>query len=475
MFRAARLCFSVALLLVAGFVVLNCGGGMYSTTNTTTGPSAYSSASISLSDPATCAGASSTFAHVYVTITDVQVHTSPTAAATDTGWQDITPGLSSAPKQIDLLGQANNQCFLATLGATTQLQPGTYQQIRVILADNSTAITNNACGNTGANCVVPNSDNRPHTLLLSSEAKTGIKIPSGQIASGGFKIAAGETRDLNIDFDTCASIVQQGNGQYRLKPVLHAGEVSTTATSINGKVVSSATNAAVAGSVLVALEQKDAAGNDRIVMTTLANADGTFVFCPIPAGTYDVVVVGISSGGMAFAPSILTGITNGQTTGTITLYTPPSGALSATTLNGSVTTQSSSTTGTVADIQLSALASVSSGVYTIPLLPNGQQTSATLALATAAASTCPTNTDCAPYSIVLPTRGAYIGAYSTSTPVLTEPAPLATYTLDGIATVPSSGGTLDCTNSEVKTQPIALTASSITVSTGTTLSFSGCQ
>ena len=38
--------------------------------------------------------------------------------------------------------------------------------------------------------------------------------------------AAGQTKDLNIDFNACASIVQQGNGQFRLKPVLHAGEVS---------------------------------------------------------------------------------------------------------------------------------------------------------------------------------------------------------------------------------------------------------
>ena len=71
----------------------------------------------------------------------------------------------------------------------------------------------------------------PYPLLLSSEAQTGIKIPSGQIAVGAFTIAAGQTKDLDIDFLTCVSIVQEGNGQYRLKPVLHAGEVSTTSVS----------------------------------------------------------------------------------------------------------------------------------------------------------------------------------------------------------------------------------------------------
>jgi hypothetical protein len=81
-------------------------------------------------------------------------------------------------------------------------------------------------------------------------------------------------------------------GQYRLKPVLHAGEVSTTSTSINGKILDSATGNPVTGQVVVALEQKDATGVDRVMMATLAGSDGSFVFCPIPTGTYDIVVAG---------------------------------------------------------------------------------------------------------------------------------------------------------------------------------------
>ncbi len=66
------------------------------------------------------------------------------------------------------------------------------------------------------------SSNTPRPLLLSSQSKTGLKIPSGQIAATArFVIAAGETKDLDIDFDACASIVTEGNGQFRLKPVLH--------------------------------------------------------------------------------------------------------------------------------------------------------------------------------------------------------------------------------------------------------------
>ncbi|HWT65839.1 MAG TPA: DUF4382 domain-containing protein, partial [Terracidiphilus sp.] len=275
-------------LLAITAIIVACTASSSSTT------SGAAMVKVMISDPATCAGPDGPFSHVYVTITDVQANVSSSAGANDSGWVDLTPSLSSAPKQIDLLGQANNQCFLATLGDAQQLQAGTYQQIRLILADNSASVANNACSSS-ANCVVLSSDSSVHTLQLSSEAKTGIKIPSGQIASGGFTISAGQTKDLDIDFNTCSSIVQEGNGTYRLKPVLHAGEVSTTSTSINGKILDQSTGNAVNGSVLVALEQKDTAGVDRIVMSTLANADGTFVFCPLPTGTYDVVIVGTRS------------------------------------------------------------------------------------------------------------------------------------------------------------------------------------
>lgn len=432
-------------------------------------------ATVSISDPATCAGPDGPFAHVYITITDVKAHVSATAGDNDPGWIDLTPSLSSQPKQIDLLGQANNQCFLATLGDAQQLQAGKYQQIRLILADNSATVANNLCSGS-ANCVVLSSDNSVHTLLLSSESKTGLKIPSGQIASGGFSIAAGQTKDLDIDFNTCTSIVREGNGQYRLKPVLHAGEVTTTSTSINGKVLDKVTGNPVTGQVLVALEQKDANGIDRIVMSTMAGADGTFVFCPIPAGTYDLVIVAEDANGVAYQPSVVTGIANGQTTGNVMLYPGTGiGTNGAVTLSGTVTSQNSTNTGTVADIGLSALETdTASGMtFTIPLLPIATQSSATLAIETAAASGCATGTDCADYSMVLPAGGPYIGAYSSSGVMLAQSVPLATYVVDGEAVVPSSGGTADCNPSEMKTQTYALSNNfSITVQA---LAFVQCQ
>ncbi|WP_263367027.1 DUF4382 domain-containing protein [Edaphobacter bradus] len=429
-------------------------------------------ATVSISDPATCAGPSGPFAHVYVTITDVQAHVSSTAGDNDPGWKDLTPNLSKSPKQIDLLGQANNQCFLATLGDAQQLQAGNYQQIRLILADNGANIPNSLC-TSSANCVVLTADHSVHTLQLSSESKTGIKIPSGQIASGGFNIAAGQTKDLDLDFNTCESIVLEGNGEYRLKPVLHAGEVSTTSTSINGKVLDKTTGNPVNGTVLVALEQKDAAGVDRIVMSTLAGADGSFVFCPIPAGTYDVVIVGERADGVAYQPSIVTSIANGETTGNVNLYAGVAGTLGSAALAGTVTSQNSANSGTVADIDLSALETVGTGTFTIPLVPNAQQPSAELAVETAASSSCPTGTDCVKYSMTLAAGGPYVGAFSASGVTLTQSSPLATYVVDGLAFVPGGGVVPDCSPSELKSQAYPLVSSfSLTVQT---LPFTQCQ
>ncbi|HEX8710450.1 MAG TPA: DUF4382 domain-containing protein, partial [Terracidiphilus sp.] len=235
---------AIALVLVA------CS----SMSNTTTG-SGMGKVTVSISDPATCQSSSGgPFQSVFVTITDVQANMSATS---DSGWVDLTPKLK--PVQIDLLNMSNTQqnCFLATLGDALELQAGKYQQIRIMLASNSAAsVSGNQCGSAN-NCVVVNTSSGMKTspLLLSSEAQTGIKIPSGQIAGGGFNVAAGKTVDLDIDFQTCASIVQEGNGQYRLKPVLHAGEVSTVSSSINGTVLDAATGNASTGMVEVALEQ----------------------------------------------------------------------------------------------------------------------------------------------------------------------------------------------------------------------------
>jgi hypothetical protein len=374
---------------------------------------------------------------------------------------------------VDLLGVAT-QCFLANLGSIG-IQPGTYEQIRVLLADNGTSVSGNKCGAT-TNCVMLTSNpNTPQPLLLSSESKTGIKIPSGQIAGGQISVPAGQTIDLNIDFNACESIVTEGNGQFRLKPVLHAGEVTVNTTEINGTVIDGVTGQPiVGGTTVVALEQKDSSGVDRVIMETLGESNGEFAFCPVAGGTYDVVAAAINRAGIIYAVTVITGVQPGNALGMVPL-TPA--ALPAS-ITGQITSSTGSATTSV-DLTVSALQSIGSGIMVTVPLP--EQSAATDTLMTASGTGCPVNTDCANYTLGVPASNPSVGTFNTTG--VQQPAPPAkgvvNYTVDAQAFVPGGGGQTDCNPSDLQTSmtntntPLAVTPGN--PSTAATLPFTSCQ
>jgi len=463
---------ATALLVIAG-----CSGGNDMKTQSA---SSMAIVNLSVSDPATCSAPLGNFAHIYVTITDVQINASSSAGDNDGSWIDLTPALKNGPQQVDLLGIASNQCFLGMLGSNVELQPGTYQQIRIILADNSASIPNNPCKTAGANCVILASDPTPQTLQLSSESKTGIKIPSGQIAGGQFTIAAGQTKDLNLDFNACASIVAQGNGKFRLKPVLHAGEVGATSVSLNGKVVDKTTNQPlVGGTALVAVEQKDSKGVDRVIMETKVDASGAFVFCPLPAGSYDVVAVGVDGSGKSYAATVVLGVSPGTALGNVPLLAVSAANPAQATITGLVTTATAAATpaGTPADVVLSAEQQVPSGpLVTVPLV---QQLASTLSVTTAVSATCPANTDCVTYNLGVPAANLNVGTFNASGTAYIQASGNVAYGVEAQAFVPGGAGASDCNPSDISTSSASpsgsLTVTAGTTSTAATLAFTGCQ
>jgi hypothetical protein len=470
-------------LVVAAIVLfLACGGGGNSSGTRTTSP-ATASITTTISDPATCAAPQGPYSHIYVTIVDVKVSTNANAGDNDSSFIDLTPNLKTAPVQVDLLASSTtqNQCFLATLGSNQALTAGSYQQIRVFLADNATSTqpANNKCGK-DANCVVLTSDpSTTHTLQLSSEAQTGIKIPSGQIGGGGVTATAGASQDLNIDFDACASVVLQGNGAFRLKPVLHAGEVSTTSSSISGSVIDKATNVAiVGGKTVVALEQKDSGNIDRVVMQTVADSTtGNFNFCPVPAGTYDVVVTAVNGAGVAYATTLTVGVQPGNALGKIQMIAQTGANTGPASLTGLAT--SAGTGGAVSvDVSVSALETIGTNLtITVPAATNAAQASATVSVATAATSsslTCPAGTDCGKYTLTVPAVAPTTGTFAASGTIYTAGAGAATYIIEGHAFVPSSGGKDDCTPA-VQTVPSITANAGQTTNVATNLAFVGCS
>ncbi len=490
-----------AALLVTGFAISGCGqGGATSSTS-------MSKLTTAITDPAECSAAvGGSYQHAYVTIVDVQASTSSTASSTSSGWVDLTPGMK--PTQVDLLGSAaSGGCFLATLGDNLEVQAGTYQQIRLVLGSNTSTMVNgtnecNAMGGLSAVNCVETSSGAWKALTTPSAQQTGIKIPASQIAGGSLNVAAGKTEDLVINFKTCESILTAGNsGQYILEPVLNAGQVSTASTSINGTVVDSTTGKAIAGAnVLVSLEQPDSNGVDRVVESTMAATDGTFVFCPVMPGSYDVVVNAYNpTTKVAYNVAVVTGVQPGDTTGNIQLTNATWGTAM---VNGLASTQNASNAETSAllnfyPLEANPVTTSSTKYFTVPLLitsstndmatlPQETSTSPSYTDAAGVQTACPANTACATFSMTVPQSGISVYNYSTSGPTpaaSTYSTAFASYTVDAQAWVPDSNPLApDCTTPDMQTSTgLSITAGStaaVTLTANTTtppLNFTGCQ
>jgi Domain of unknown function (DUF4382) len=467
------------LLLILTFAVI--GLFVACSTGGSSGGSTMGKVTVTLSDPPTCSAPNGMFSGIYITIQDVQIHQSASAGPNDAGWVDLTPNLKNNPQQVDLLAQANNQCFLATLGSNTDLQAGSYQQIRLILTNNAPVTgSSNPCGGNVANCVVLKSDGSQHPLDLSSELQTGIKIPSGQLTGGKFSVAQGEVKDLNVDFDGCASLIAENNGKYRLKPVLHAGEMSLTSAPVSGTLVDSVSSNPVAGSsAIVALEQKDPNGIDRVILQTSVDpTTGNFVLCPVPEGTYDVVAVMVGPTGTAYAATITTGVQRGMALGKIPMVAQTGASTTDASITGSITT-TTGTAATSADITLFAMQQVTlSGSSVQVIIPLAQQQSSTASVTTTTGS-CGANKDCVTYTLAVPAMWPNIGvAQGNSYTQDTTTTPIK-YIVGGTAYVPQSGSTPDCNPSELMVSTLQgggdLAVTPGMTSTAAGMDFTACQ
>ena len=486
----------VALLVAVPVTVIGCGGGNNVVPSANTG-----TVNVSLSDPPSCTPPTGPFKHVYVTVRSVEAHTSATASDSSAGWQELAPQLASAPQQIDLFLPANTNCVLAQLGSAS-LPVGSLQQIRLVLLSNTPAAgaptpSPNACAGQGFNCVVMD-DLSVHEIIdeimLSSEAQTGLKIPPGQIMGGAIQVAAGQSVDLNIDFNACFSIVQEGNGVFRLKPALTAGVVSVNNTGIGGQVVDSVSKMPIAGNVMVAIERTDATGVDRVFMQTTADSQGNFRFCPLPTGTFDIVAVALSGSNAPYNATAIVNVPNGSDLGAIPLVAE-TGATGPAILQGFVTAKAASGGATV-DVSVAALQSIAlSGNVTRQLNIPLQNTSAT-AMGPAVNSTgvvsitgsmsCPSGSpvgaNCAQYTLVVPASNPSVGVFASGGLTFRAPASGdALFTVDAQAAVPMSGGKPDCMPPEIMTSDDASTPPRpLNVTAGMTtnvarMDFSGCS
>lgn len=244
-------------LVLAGSAALSACGGGGGGGGSGTASSGSGTLAVSLTDAPACG-----FDAVNVTVDRVRVHSSAdaTGAPGEAGWSEI---VLSPPRQVDLLELVNGVLF--ELGQVA-LPAGTYQQIRLVLADNAVLPM--------ANSVVPSGGSRV-ALTTPSGQQSGIKLQAN------IEVPAGETADVVLDFDACRSIVKRGNsGSYNLKPVVSVIPL-VSAGSISGHV----DPALLADGISITAQS---AG--ETVKATVPDASGAFRLYPVASGAYDVVL-----------------------------------------------------------------------------------------------------------------------------------------------------------------------------------------
>jgi hypothetical protein len=184
---------------------------------------------------------------VNIDVKSVEVHTAGNANDNDNGWTT----LATNARTYDLVRLTNGK---DTLLANTTLPYGKVSQMRLILGDNNTVTQ----------------DGTTYPLKTPSGQQSGLKIQVNQT------LTEGVTYVVTLDFDASRSIVEKGNGDFSLKPVIRA---FTTATSgaIKGNVTPSTTSANV-----YAIMGTDTFG-------TITNSTGNFLIGGLPAGTYTVL------------------------------------------------------------------------------------------------------------------------------------------------------------------------------------------
>jgi hypothetical protein len=366
------------------------------------------------------------------------------------------------------------------LGSTTGLPPGAYQQIRLHLLSNTPASGEatpapNACasvrGAGGFNCVELMNGTQ-QLLRLSSEAQTGIKIPPGQIAGGAITLTAGQAADINIDFDACRSIVLQGNGAFRLKPTLHAGQVALTTQAISGQVVDRGTGQPIPNAtIMVMAEQPDTDSIDRVVLQTLASpTQGIFSLCPLSSGNYDLVIAALGATNVIYSATVTFGVPVGTALGTIPLV--PVGAPGV--ITGLVTTADGGATG--ADVVLSALQTVTrtGSAPTQVTIPTFAGSTTNVATESTAGARCPGGTACATYVLTVPAGNPLVGTFAaTGTAYVGPVGGSVFYSVNAQAFIPGTAGTPDCSSSSQST-PAVLVSAGAPPSQAATLAFTGC-
>lgn len=245
--------------------------------------------------------------HVYVTVNKIRVHPSAAADGTELlGWRE----LSVPAQRIDLRSLTNG--VLQELGSLP-LPAGTYQQVRLMLADNP---SQPSAANPLANALVLSGSTTELPLSTPSAQQSGFKLKAF------FEVPSGQVADMVLDFDACRSIVKAGaSGRYNLQPVVAV--IPRLGTAIEGYV-----DTAIAAHVVVSTRDPD----NHLRATVPNPITGKFTLAYLPENTHYTVVVA----GQDLTTTAITNVPVSLATGVTVLNTAQTAILPAASAMASV-------------------------------------------------------------------------------------------------------------------------------------------
>jgi len=145
---------------------------------------------------------------------------------------------------------------VSTLIATDTLDDAKVEQIRLILGTENTVVIKGVS----------------YPLSTPSADQTGLKLQVHQTLQGGVLYS------ILLDFDANKSVIETGNGVYKLKPVIR-----TIETAVGGSIKGSITPIGLAFVTVVD-------NSTNLSYSTSVNSTGSFLAAGLPAGTYTVTV-----------------------------------------------------------------------------------------------------------------------------------------------------------------------------------------
>lgn len=170
---------------------------------------------------------------------------------TGSNGKDVTMNVNAGI--YNLLNFSNG---IDTLIASGALEVSTVQQIRLILGTNNTVVV----------------DNVTYPLSTPSADQSGLKLLVNQT------LQAGVLYSILLDFDANKSVIETGNGTYKLKPVIRTIEAAISG-SVKGKITPAGTSAFVT-----------ATSSTNVTYSSNVSATGDFIIMGLPAGMYSITI-----------------------------------------------------------------------------------------------------------------------------------------------------------------------------------------